>query len=763
MGLYEDIIYLRNYSRWIPELGRRELSWPETVDRFLNFIFNETVNHELIPEKVKRKIKEYILAKEVLPSMRLLWSAGVNAKRDNIAAYNCSAMGVKDLDCFGEMMLILLAGAGAGYSVENRFIKKLPIVEYQDDDVSPTTFIIPDSRVGWKQAVDYGIYSWFGGYDVMFDYSKIRPAGSPLITSGGYSSGPKALRECLDFIRKTIFESQGRQLNSLEVSDIMNEIASSVVCGGVRRSSQICLVDPDDELMLSAKHGDLTQEVRARRAMSNISIVYRERPDYETFQKQFMSMLESRSGEPGIFNLAAARKRTPPRRDASKITLSNPCFTGDMRLLTNSGYHRFDEIADTSGDLSCCVIVNEHDDFSFGSVWYSGVKECVKVDFQSIVADSDEPLYSIKCTPNHKFRLAGGDTCEAKDLVGKRVKTFQRAIEFLVVSAVTPIGLQPVYDFNEPLTHWGIVEGVVVSNCGETLLRDKGLCNLSSVIIRDHDTRETVMDKVKTATWLGIIQSTLTYFPNLSEEWSINAEDERLLGVALSALCDNYDLISADNLKSWKTSAINTAAKASKIMNINMPAAITLSKPDGNTSQLVNGASGIHARWSPYYIRRIRIHVYDPLFRLMADQGMKWEYCLYSKDTAVLSFPIKAPEGSKFRNGDTAIEQLNWYRHVTNNWAEQNSSCTVYTRDDEWEETLDYMYEHFDEITGVTFFPYDNSKYDQAPYEEIDEITYMRLIAEMPTIDFSKLPLYENRDTTEGARTLACAGGACEI
>ena len=756
MGVYEEFIYLRNYSKWIPELGRRELQWSESVSRCLNFLFHDTVCHNLIPEKVKKKIEYYVNKMEVLPSMRLMWSSGINAKRNNIAAYNCTAMGVDDLSSFGEMLFILLAGAGAGYSVERRFIDKLPVVDYQDDSRPTTTFIIPDSRLGWKQAVDFGIYSWFDGYDVMFDYSKVRPAGSPLITSGGYASGSQALRDCLDFTRKLILEAQGRQLTSLEVSDIMNEIAAAVVCGGVRRSSQICLIDPDDELMLSSKHGDLTKEVRARRAMANISVVYRERPDYETFSKQFMGMLESRSGEPGIFNLAAARKRTPPRRDAKKITLSNPCFRGDMKLLTDSGYKTFKELAKEKA----IRLINKDGEVSYGKVWANPVpQEILQVRF------SDSLMDEIFCTEDHVFMLVDGSECQAQYLTGKRVKWFTDDFPEgrLVRGVWASKTVETVYDFNEPLTNWGVVEGAIVHNCGETLLRNRGLCNLSSVVIRDYDTKETVMDKVKTATWLGAIQSTLTYFPNMVDDWVFNAEDERLLGVALSSVCDNYDLITAENLKSWKSSAINTATKASTALNINMPAAITLLKPDGNTSQLVNGASGLHARWSPYYIRRVRIHIYDPLFKLMVDQGMGWESCVYSKDTAVFSFPIKAPENAKFRNGDTAIQQLDWYRHIVDNWAEHNASATFFVRDEEWQEVTDYMYEHFDDITGVTFFPYENTVYAQAPYEEIDKETYEKLLAQMPDIDFSKLPKYEKRDNTNGGKLVACVGNSCEL
>jgi hypothetical protein len=186
-------------------------------------------------------------------------------------------------------------------------------------------------------------------------------------------------------------------------------------------------------------------------------------------------------------------------------------------------------------------------------------------------------------------------------------------------------------------------------------------------------------------------------------------------------------------------------------------------KSHNTVSQLVNCSSGIHSRWAEYYIRRVRISTHDALFKTMIDQGMSYEMDKGNHDTAVFSFPVKAPPGCKTRNQDTAIGQLEWYRMLVENWAEQNMSCTIYVKESEWLEVCAYVYKYFDSINGVSFFPYSNKKYNQAPYEEIDQETYTKMVSEMPEIDFSKLSDWEDTDNTEGARTLACASGACEL
>ena len=617
MSVYEDFIYVRSYSRWIPDLRRRE-TWPETVDRFCNFIFTETKNCNKIPEKTKFRIKELILNLEIMPSMRLLWSAGENVRRDNIAAYNCAAMAMHSLECFGEMMYILLAGAGCGYSVEDQYVSKLPVIKKQKNR-EPLHFVIPDTKLGWKQAVDYGVSAWVDGRDVVFGYEKIRPAGVPLVISGGYASGPAALQRCMEFMRETFIEAQERQLEPLEVSDLNNEIGNSVVCGGVRRSSQACLSDVDDLTMRDSKQGVFNP----RRFMANISGVYRKKPSVLEFAQEFINMGRTGSGERGIFNLAAARKRSPKRRDKSLITLTNPCF--------------------------------------------------------------------------------------------------------------------------------------------ETLLRDMECCNLTEAIIRATDDFDDMVNKIKAVSWLGAIQSTLTYFPNLRPEWTKNAEEERLMGVSITGLCDNVDLITPETLRHWRRIATKTAKEASEALDINMPAAITLLKPSGTVSQRVNCSSGLHSRWAKFYIRRVRISTHDSLFKTMVDQGMPHTMDEGNHDTAIFSFPIKSPDGAKVREHDTAIGQLEWYKMIVENFCDQNASCTIYVKDEEWIETMDFVYKNWDTINGVSFFPYSNKKYNQPPYEEIDELTYKRMINAMPEIDLTRLCEFEDTDETEGARTLACSGGACEV
>jgi ribonucleoside-diphosphate reductase alpha chain len=617
MGLYENFIFTRSYARWIPEEKRRE-TWEETVKRYCNFIFNETPGCENIPQKTKAKIEAYILNKEVMPSMRLMASAGANCKRDNISAYNCSGVCVNSLDVFGECMYILLAGAGLGYSVEAEYINQLPEVNKQKN-LPPLRLVVPDTRLGWKQAVDFAVKGLFNGRDVQFDLSQIRPAGTPLVTSGGYASGPEPLNRCLEFIRETILKAQGRKLSSLEISDCMNEIGASVVCGGVRRSSEICLTDVNDKLMQESKQGI----THPRRFMANISATYKKQPNVLDFTQEFVDMARSGSGERGIFNLVAARKRSPKRRDTKRIVITNPC--------------------------------------------------------------------------------------------------------------------------------------------AETLLRNRGLCNLSEVVIREKDDFDSIQDKIICATWIGCIQATLTHFPHLRPEWKQNAEEERLLGVSLTGLCDNIDLITPETLMHWKRTAIKTAKRASGLLGINMPAAITVGKPSGTVSALVNSSSGLHSRWAPFFIRRVRISIHDALFRMMVEQGMPYEMDQGNHDTAVFSFPVASPEGCKTRDQDTAIGQLEWYRMLVENWCEMNMSCTIYVHDSEWLDVCAYVYKHFESINGVAFFPYDNKKYNQAPYEAIDEATYLQMVSNMPDIDFSKLSNFETQDTTEANRTLACAGGACEI
>ena len=305
--------------------------------------------------------------------------------------------------------------------------------------------------------------------------------------------------------------------------------------------------------------------------------------------------------------------------------------------------------------------------------------------------------------------------------------------------------------------------------CGEILLRPYELCNLSEAVVRDDDDISDLVEKVKTATWLGVIQSTFTYFPFLRNIWKQNCEEERLIGVSLTGQLDNPGILTDEVLNQLKKVAIRTAKHAAKVLDIPTPKAFTCTKPSGTVSQVVDSASGCHPRYSKYYLRRYRISKADPLFQLLKDQKMKYypEVGQHADDatTMVVEFPIKSPDTCITRDNWSAIDQLEWYLRVQKNWSTHNVSNTVYVKPDEWIKVGNWVYEHFDDLIGVSFLPYDAGNYQLAPYEEISESKYERSVEKFPTLDFSQLTQYEKTtgDTTETAKSFACTGDKCEL
>ena len=306
--------------------------------------------------------------------------------------------------------------------------------------------------------------------------------------------------------------------------------------------------------------------------------------------------------------------------------------------------------------------------------------------------------------------------------------------------------------------------------CSEIILRPYQFCNLSSVIVRSDDTMDRLRNKVRLATILGTFQSTMTHFPYLRKIWQTNTEEERLLGVSMTGILDNVLLNDPDNtnlartLVELKYVAIDTNAAFADAIGINRSAAITCVKPEGTVSQLTGTASGIHPQHSQYYIRRVRSDNKDPLTTFLKSQGFPSEPCFMKPEsTTVFSFPMKVAEGAVLRDDIDAIKHLRLWLAFQRHWCEHKPSVTISVKEHEWPEVGAWVWEHFDEITGVSFLPHDGGTYRQAPYEEIDAVTYDKLAAEMPTgIDWTLFA--ENTDNVEGAQTLSCtAAGGCEI
>jgi len=307
--------------------------------------------------------------------------------------------------------------------------------------------------------------------------------------------------------------------------------------------------------------------------------------------------------------------------------------------------------------------------------------------------------------------------------------------------------------------------------CSEIILRSREFCNLSECIVRRHDTTESLIKKVRIATILGTFQSTLTNFRYLTKEWERNCSDERLLGVSLTGILDN-PLTSGrkkgldELLQTLRKVAVDTNKEWSSKLGVKRSAAITCVKPSGTVSQLVDSASGIHARHSPYYIRTVRADNKDPLCQMMKQSGFPNEPDVTKPNhTTVFSFPTESPKGAICRTDMTAIEQLKLWSSYQEHWCEHKPSITVTVKDQEWPEVGSWVWENFDDISGISFLPFSDHTYRQAPYQDCTKIEYDEMLKLIPKdVDWSTLSEFEQQDFTAGSQELACsADGGCEI
>jgi len=306
--------------------------------------------------------------------------------------------------------------------------------------------------------------------------------------------------------------------------------------------------------------------------------------------------------------------------------------------------------------------------------------------------------------------------------------------------------------------------------CSEIILRNKQCCNLTEAVIKADDKPERIQEKIELATILGTIQSTFTNFRYLSNAWKMNSEEERLLGVSLTGIMDNpytngdFNDHLHERLQRFKEKAVVTNKEWAGYLGINQSAAITCVKPSGTVSQLVNSASGMHARFAPYYTRRVRSDIKDPITRFMQDSGFVWEEDVTNTQNVVFEFPMASPETSKMTEDLSAIDQLNMWATLQDNWCEHKPSCTVQVEEDEWMEVGSWVFKNFNKISGVSFLPKSDHIYRQAPYQELDEEDYKTLLDKQPTdVNWSNLSKYETEDYTKGSQELACSAGFCEV
>jgi hypothetical protein len=447
------------------------------------------------------------------------------------------------------------------------------------------------------------------------------------------------------------------------------------------------------------------------------------------------------------------------RRDASHDMGVNPCVSKDMMISTNDGLRSVESLI---GVPFIAVCDGEYDSTGFVK---TGTKQLYKV--------TTEAGYQLRATDNHRLLMSDGTWKELGNCIVSDELTIgntQNKSHTKIIS-IEADGIEDVYDCSVPEIERFVCNGLVVHNCGEILLRDREFCNLSEVIIRPTDTRDSLLRKVRLATILGTFQASLTNFPFLSSDWKKNCEEEALLGVSLTGIVDNA-LTRGDEgesalsllLTDMKKVAIETNKEYAKKICINASAAITTVKPSGTVSALTNTASGIHPRHSEYYVRTVRSDNKDPLCQMMKDMGFPYEPCVMKPEyTTVFSFPQSAV-GSTTRKDMTAIQHLELWLAYKTHWTEHNPSITVTIKEHEWLEVGAWVYAHFDEVCGVSFLPEDGGSYRQAPYQDCTKEEYEALVAKMPQgVDWDLLQQYEKEDCTTSAQELACVAGGCEL
>lgn len=610
--LLSDITAFRTYAKYMAHLGRRET-------------LSETINRDMIMHlqkfpKLSNEITKsfrYVHDLKVMPSMRALQFAGEAVTKNNVRQFNCSYAPIDDTKVFSEALFLLLSGVGFGFSVQQRHISKLPKLKKPSESVR---YIVHDSIEGWSDALNVLLESYFfGKVKPDFDLSLIRAKGSYLVTTGAKAPGPEPLKIMLKQIEERLNLSIGRQLNSLEVHDLICIISDAVLAGGIRRAALISLFDRTDVAMLKCKHGNWWEKHPYRARANNSAVLPRGKTTQAEFDFIFDMCRDSGSGEPGIY------------------------WTNNEDWGTNP----------------CCEI-----------------------------------------------------------------------------------GLKP-----------------------------NQFCNLTTVNQSNIVDKKDFLTRIHAATVIGTLQASYTDFNYLRPIWQQTTEEEALLGVSFTGIADSSGIVTAELLREGAALAKEVNEKLAKKIGINPAARITAIKPEGTASCVLGSASGIHARHSDYYIRRIRMNKDDALAVYLKNTIPELvEDDKFSATGVVVSIPQESPAGSITRHTETAESLFKRTMQYNTNWVNEgyrsgdnqhNVSVTISVKEDEWEIVRALMWNNQDMYNGISLLPFDGGSYVQAPFEDCTKEQFEEMSKLVKHIDLSKVVEYE--DKTERIEQLACTGGVCEI
>ena len=698
---------------------------------------------------------------------------------NGIVTGNCAFVAVDNVRAFDEALYVLMNGTGLGFNVESAYVSKLPSMPPEFFDTE-TTIVVHDSKLGWAKAYKELIALLLQGQVPSWDLSRVRPAGAKLKTFGGRASGPDPLDKLFTFTVESFKRASGRKLKPIEVHDIMCKIAEVVVVGGVRR----CL--PSDAQVQTPTGNKSMAEIAVGDSIVSGGRIAKVSAKVDSGEQQLI-VVKHKFGQ---------SRMTPNHRIAVFTAQDSYAFKdagllepGDKLVRDLAGYDgaRFQTLGGHGNYAPVEVI-----EVSQGTVeqtWDIEVEDIHEFTADGLVTHNSA---LISMSDLDDFDMSQAKSGQWWEHNGQRALANNSAVYYdkpsvgqfftewsnLYESKSGERGIINMGGIKRHVQSFGIRDAskIVGKNpCAEINLRSCQYCNLTEAVIDPNDTLDAIRHKVKMATILGTYQATLTDFKYIRPIWKKNTEEERLLGVSLTGIYGHKfmsgQLESVEGmtlpefLRELRELTVAVNAEWAEQFGIPASAALTTVKPSGTVSQLVGASSGIHPWYAPYYVRTVRGDNKDPLTQFLKAQGVPNEPdATKPDDTTVFSFPIKAPSGVITSRDLSAIEHLQLYCVYRENWTDHDVSVTINVREEEWPSVGAWVYDNFDRVGGVSFLPFSDHTYKQAPYQAISEDEYNVALSNMPTrIDWVDLPLYELEDNTTGNQTLACSGSSCEI